>query len=206
MKADPMTLDEIKRLRELERAARALIEEWDRFSGPEIWREDDIELGGGYYSPSGRMLGSDFVAALRRALPIETPPSHGEVEADSAREALSGTTVNAEAPPVASLTTNAGAVGLEAPAPVCDKCGETIAECNRRTMERLGMSDGWLPHTPGDPQPVADDVIVDVKLRGGMIGSARPAGKWRWGASATVKGSHGDIVAYRIVKGETNAE
>lgn len=90
---------------------------------------------------------------------------------------------------------NAGAVGLEAPA--------LFTDASKKSPD----ADGWLPHTPGDPQPVADDVIVDLKRADGEVvtgDAAWTAECWNWGAN--VWPSQHAIIAYRIVKGETDAE
>ena len=59
-------------------------------------------------------------------------------------------------------------------------------------------ADGWIPHTPGDPCPVAADVKVLTRLRGGELNTSECKALWYyWGVLGE---SHLEIVAYKLAE------
>jgi hypothetical protein len=63
----------------------------------------------------------------------------------------------------------------------------------------MAMEDGWIEWGGGETAPVADDVLVEIRLRIGMENDGEPpfpAGDTRW----TNTGSMWDIIAYRPAK------
>lgn len=63
------------------------------------------------------------------------------------------------------------------------------------------LPEGFLPHKPGDPQPVADDVIVDALLEYELEDDCfesdpREARGYCWGVDLTCDGN---IVGYKII-------
>lgn len=75
-------------------------------------------------------------------------------------------------------------------------CVDMAVKCADALIEALD-DQGWIKWQGGDC-PVAPGVFVDIKFRGGGGGQERRAISWDW--------SHhdhpGDIVEYRLVKGE----
>jgi hypothetical protein len=57
----------------------------------------------------------------------------------------------------------------------------------------------YIANTSGK-QPVDDDVVVVVRLRGHRLRAedAMPAHCWRWNDTS----GHGDIIAYRVIEQE----
>lgn len=48
----------------------------------------------------------------------------------------------------------------------------------REEVKPAPDADGWIPHKPGDPMPVANNVPVIVKFGDGRIPDERTAGFW----------------------------
>jgi hypothetical protein len=59
------------------------------------------------------------------------------------------------------------------------------------------MKPRYIAHT-GKKQPVADDVVVEVKFRSGRIDDDLDAGDMFWEHD----GSFCDIIAYRVIENE----
>ena len=67
------------------------------------------------------------------------------------------------------------------------------------------MSD-WIEWHGGE-QPVADDVVVEIRLRNGSFEEGYPAQFLRWhNAEAESKDSVFDIIAYRIVSQDSELD